>query len=102
MILREKIIQKKTMKHKIADSVRIIVLSGNVRTDANVKIAISIALIIIVILSFKLSRFLDDFLKELESLNNVIRKTEGEEREFWEQRKKKLWRSLLTFHRFED
>ena len=90
------------MKHKIADSVRIIILSGNVRTDANVKIAISIALIIIVFLAFKLARFLDDFLKELESLNNVIRKTEGEEREFWEQRKKKLWRSLLTFHRFED
>ena len=84
------------------NAIRTIILTGDAQTDLYIRIGITIALIIIVILSFKLSRFLDDFLKELESLNNVIRKTEGEEREFWEQRKKKLWRSLLTFHRFED
>ena len=87
---------------KIDNAIRTIILTGDAQTDLYIRIGITIALIIIVILSFKLSRFLDDFLKELESLNNVIRKTEGEEREFWEQRKKKLWRSLLTFHRFED
>lgn len=102
MILREKIIQKKTMKHKIADSVRIIILSGNVRTDANVKIAISIALIIIVFLAFKLARYLDNFLQELEALNSIIHKKEGEERKFWENRKKKLFRSLFLFQKYDD
>ena len=87
---------------KIDNAIRTIILTGDAQTDLYIRIGITIALIIIVFLAFKLARYLDNFLQELESLNSIIHKTEGEEREFWEQRKKKLWRSLLTFHRFED
>ena len=87
---------------KIDNAIRTIILTGDAQTDLYIRIGITIALIIIVFLAFKLARYLDNFLQELEALNSIIHKTEGEEREFWEQRKKKLWRSLLTFHRFED
>ena len=87
---------------KIDNAIRTIILTGDAQTDLYIRIGITIALIIIVFLAFKLARFLDDFLKELESLNNVIHKTEGEERKFWENRKKKLLRSLFLFQKYDD
>lgn len=89
------------MISQIKNLFKTIILSGDVETDLYIRIGITVALIIIVILAFKLARYLDNFLQELESLNNVIRKTEGEERKFWENRKKKLWRSLFLFRKYD-
>ena len=77
-------------------------MTGDAQTDLYIRIGITIALIIIVFLAFKLARYLDNFLQELESLNSIIHKTEGEERKFWENRKKKLLRSLFLFQKYDD
>ena len=82
--------------------IRTITLSGDPKIDSVIRILISVALIVIIIFAIKLSSFLDDFLKELTSLNKVIRKTEGEERNYWKKRKKKLLRSLFLFQKYDD
>lgn len=87
---------------KIDNAIRTIILTGDAQTDLYIRIGITIALIIIVFLAFKLARYLDNFLQELESLNSIIHKTEGEERKFWENRKKKLLRSLFLFQKYDD
>lgn len=87
---------------KIDNAIRTIILTGDAQTDLYIRIGITIALIIIVFLAFKLARYLDNFLQELESLNSIIHKTEGEERKFWENRKKKLLRSLFLFRKYDD
>ena len=87
---------------KIDNAIRTIILTGDAQTDLYIRIGITIALIIIVSLAFKLARYLDNFLQELESLNSIIHKTEGEERKFWENRKKKLLRSLFLFQKYDD
>lgn len=87
---------------KIDNAIRTIILTGDTQTDLYIRIGITIALIIIVFLAFKLARYLDNFLQELESLNSIIHKTEGEEREFWKNRKKKLLRSLFLFQKYDD
>lgn len=87
---------------KIDNAIRTIILTGDAQTDLYIRIGITIALIIIVFLAFKLARYLDNFSQELESLNSIIHKTEGEEREFWENRKKKLLRSLFLFQKYDD
>ena len=87
---------------KIDNAIRTIILTGDAQTDLYIRIGITIALIIIVFLAFKLARYLDNFLQELESLNSIIHKTEGEERKFWENRKKKLFRSLFLFQKYDD
>ena len=87
---------------QIENTIKTIALTGDPEIDSVIRIVLSIAFIIIIILAFKLSSFLDDFLKELDSLNNVIRKTEGEERKFWEKRKKKLLRSFFLFQKYDD
>lgn len=87
---------------KIDNAIRTIILTGDAQTDLYIRIGITIALIIIVILAFKLARYLDNFLQELESLNSIIHKTEGEERKFWESKKKKLFRSLFLFQKYDD
>lgn len=84
------------------NAIRTIILTGDAQTDLYIRIGITIALIIIVFLAFKLARYLDNFLQELESLNSIIHKTEGEERKFWENRKKKLLRSLFLFQKYDD
>ena len=90
------------MLPKIDNAIRTIILTGDAQTDLYIRIGISIALIIIVFLAFKLARYLDNFLQELESLNSIIHKTEGEERKFWENRKNKLLRSLFLFQKYDD
>ena len=87
---------------KIDNAIRTIILTGDAQTDLYIRIGITIALIIIVFLAFKLARYLDNFLQELESLNSIIHKTEGEQRKFWENRKKKLLRSLFLFQKYDD
>ena len=87
---------------KIDNAIRTIILTGDAQTDLYIRIGITIALIIIVFLAFKLARYLDNFLQELESLNSIIHKKEGEERKFWENRKKKLLRSLFLFQKYDD
>lgn len=87
---------------KIDNAIRTIILTGDAQTDLYIRIGITIALIIIVFLAFKLARYLDNFLQELESLNSIIHKTEGEERKFWENRKKKLLRSLFLFQKYDE
>ena len=87
---------------KIDNAIRTIILTGDAQTYLYIRIGITIALIIIVFLAFKLARYLDNFLQELESLNSIIHKTEGEERKFWENRKKKLLRSLFLFQKYDD
>lgn len=87
---------------KIDNAIRTIILTGDAQTDLYIRIGITIALIIIVFLAFKLARYLDNFLQELEALNSIIHKTEGEERKFWENRKKKLLRSLFLFQKYDD
>lgn len=87
---------------KIDNAIRTIILTGDAQTDLYIRIGITIALIIIVFLAFKLARYLDNFLQELEALNSIIHKKEGEERKFWENRKKKLLRSLFLFQKYDD
>jgi hypothetical protein len=87
---------------KIDNAIRTIILTGDAQTDLYIRIGITIALIIIVFLAFKLARYLDNFSQELEALNSIIHKTEGEERKFWENRKKKLLRSLFLFQKYDD
>lgn len=87
---------------KIDNAIRTIILTGDAQTDLYIRIGITIALIIIVFLAFKLARYLDNFLQELEALNSIIHKTEGEERKFWENRKKKLLRSLFLFQKYDE
>ena len=87
---------------KIDNAIRTIILTGDAQTDLYIRIGITIALIIIVFLAFKLARYLDNFLQELESLNSIIHKSEGEERKFWENRKKKLLRSLFLFQKYDE
>ena len=87
---------------KIDNAIRTIILTGDAQTDLYIRIGITIALIIIVFLAFKLARYLDNFLQELEALNSIIHKTEGEERKFWENRKKKFLRSLFLFQKYDD
>lgn len=84
------------------NAIRTIILTGDAQTDLYIRIGITIALIIIVFLAFKLARYLDNFLQELEALNSIIHKTEGEERKFWENRKKKLLRSLFLFQKYDE
>lgn len=90
------------MMVQIENLFKTVILTRDVKTDSYIRIGITVALIIIVILSFKLARYLDNFLQEMKSLNNVIRKTEGEERKYWENRKKKLLRSLFLFQKYDD
>ena len=87
---------------KIDNAIRTIILTGDAQTDLYIRIGITIALIIIVFLAFKLARYLDNFLQELEALNSIIHKKEGEERKFWENRKKKLLRSLFLFQKYDE
>ena len=87
---------------KIDNAIRTIILTGDAQTDLYIRIGITIALIIIVFLAFKLARYLDNFLQELEALNSIIHKKEGEERKFWENRKKILLRSLFLFQKYDD
>ena len=87
---------------KIDNAIRTIILTGDAQTDLYIRIGITIALIIIVFLAFKLARYLDNFLQELEALNSIIHKKEGEERKFWENRKKKLFRSLFLFQKYDE
>ena len=87
---------------KIDNAIRTIILTGDAQTDLYIRIGITIALIIIVFLAFKLARYLDNFLQELEALNSIIHKKAGEERKFWENRKKKLLRSLFLFQKYDD
>lgn len=42
----------------------------------------------------------NDFSRELNNLNNEIKRTQGTEREYWIRRKRKLWLSLLPFIKY--
>lgn len=42
---------------------------------------------------------INDFSRELDYLKREIARTEGEDREYWKRKKRRLWLSLLPFFR---
>lgn len=52
-----------------------------------------------ILLLVALIKKLSEFSQELNSLNTEIGRTEGEEREYWKHKKRRLWLSLLPLRR---
>lgn len=67
-------------------------------TTTIVLLAILIAFFTVAILTTLISK-ISRFRRELKYINKEIRRTEGAERRYWKQEKKRLWLSLLPFSR---
>lgn len=56
--------------------------------------------VFIFLFSVKLVLSLNGFIEELKYLNSEIDRTDGNERKFWIQQRKKLWLSLILFFKY--
>ena len=59
-----------------------------------------VAVLFLLLSIARLAVFLNDFSRELRLLNGEIARTRGEERKYWQARKKKLWLSLIPFVKY--
>ena len=62
-------------------------------------VAIIFGALLAVVALGALGKFLVDFLRELSYLNKEIRCTHGRERKYWLAQRRKLWLSLIPFHK---
>lgn len=60
-----------------------------------------VAIVILFFLAVRFACFLNAFSEELKYLNFEIQRTEGAERQIWEDRKKELWHSLFPFGKYK-
>ena len=67
-------------------------------TTTVILLAILIAFFAVVIITSLVSK-ISTFRREMKYINKEIGRTEGAERRYWEQQKKRLWSSLLPFSR---
>ncbi len=63
-----------------------------------IALVVLIALALIVVGSVL---FYNDFSRELQHLNTEIRRTEGEELDYWKKRRRRLWLSILPFVKYK-
>ena len=61
---------------------------------------IGILLAVVLLLLTIFIPWLFDFRRELRYLNSEIGRTEGREQQYWIEKKKQLWRSVLPFCRY--
>ena len=59
-----------------------------------------VALLLLLVAVVRFAMFLDDFFRELRYINIEIGRTRGEEKKYWQARKRKLWRSLIPFVKY--
>ena len=72
---------------------------NNINQDVVFLIAAVVLLLLFVIL-IGLIQFYNEFVAELEYLNNEIERTDGDERAYWLSRRRRLWLSLLPFVKY--
>lgn len=72
---------------------------NNINQDVVFLIAAVVLLLLFVIL-IGLIQFYNEFITELQYLNNEIERTDGEERAYWLSRRRRLWLSLLPFVKY--
>lgn len=60
----------------------------------------SIVLFFLVLLVVGGVSFYNRFLRELQDINNEIRRTRGEERQHWMRKRRRLWLSLIPFIKY--
>ena len=72
---------------------------NNINQDVVFLIAAVVLLLLFVIL-IGLIQFYNEFVAELQYLNNEIERTDGEERAYWLSRRRRLWLSLLPFVKY--
>lgn len=59
-----------------------------------------IALFFLVLLVVGGVSFYNSFSRELQDINNEIRRTRGEERQHWMRKRRRLWLSLIPFIKY--
>ena len=60
----------------------------------------TVAFFVLIGLIVWLSKFLNNFSRELRHLNNEIGRTRGAERSYWMHQKRRLWLSLIPFVKY--
>ena len=63
-------------------------------------VSLLFALVTGILFAVLIGRWQNNFRKELRYLRIEIERTEGREREYWIQKKRRLWLSLLPFVRY--
>lgn len=69
---------------------------NNINQDVVFLIAVVVLLLLFAILMGIIYKY-NEFITELQYLNNEIERTDGEERAYWLSRRRRLWLSLLPF-----
>ena len=67
--------------------------------SAIITLAVIVLALILILLVINLVRKLDGFSFELRRINQEIHRTKGRERQYWKEKKRRLWLSLLPFYR---
>ena len=72
-------------------------------SDENVILTLFIIVgcLFLIVLVALFIRWLNDFQGELRYLNNEIKRTDGEEREYWLEKKRRLLLSIIPFIRYK-
>ena len=72
---------------------------NNINQDVVFLIAVVVLLLLFAILMGIIYKY-NEFVAELQYLNNEIERTDGEERAYWLSRRRRLWLSLLPFVKY--
>ena len=59
-----------------------------------------VVLLLLLVAVVRFAMFLDDFFRELRYINIEIGSTRGEEKKYWQAKKRKLWRSFIPFVKY--
>lgn len=71
--------------------------------SSNLELYLLIGITAVIFITFLAAGFIKFFIRfsrELQYLNNEIRRSEGKRRKYWKRKRRKLWRSLIPFVKY--